>query len=94
LIIWVKDEPGGTVLKGYDHKLRNVVTMREIDDGENWQITHYKEVHTMRASGCPDPVDFIMRLISPRNEDTHDDLPFLMFSNFDTGENIEVWEMI
>ena len=94
MIIWVEDKDGTTTLKGYDNKLRNVVTMREVEGGERWEITHYKEVHTIRASGCPDPVAFIMRLISPRNENPHEDLPFLRFNNNETGESIEVWEMI
>lgn len=94
VIIWVNDKDGTTTLKGYDHKLRNVVTMREIEGGEKWEIAHYKEVHTIKASGCPDPVAFIMRLISPRDEDEDDGVPFLMFNNHDTGESIEVWEMV
>jgi len=94
VIIWVDKHEGTTRLRGYDRKLRNIVTMTETDGGENWRIQHYKETHVMKASGCPDPVDFIMRLISPRNEERYDDMAFLTFINHDTNESIEVWEMI
>lgn len=94
MIIWVDTFNDDTRLRAYDHKLRHVATMSEIDNGEKWRIEHYKETHEMPASGCPDPVAFIMALISPRNTDPYDDLPFLSFVNHDTNETVEVWELI
>ncbi len=95
MIVWVEDDTEGrTILRGYDAKLRPVVVMREIDNGERWSIEHYKETHVIKAYGCPDPVKFVMRLISPRNEATNDQAPLLRYENFTTKETIEVWDVV
>ena len=46
----------------------------------------------MKGAGCPDPIDFIFKLISPRQDLPVDDsIPYLRFQSNDTGELWEVW---
>lgn len=93
MIVWVQSDDGGrTVLTGFDGRLRERVKL--IEDENEWEIHINSGIERMPADGTPDPIEFVMRLISPRKRPRDStEAPFLLFKNHDTGEAWEVWEV-
>ena len=91
-MVWVhKNDDGSTELIGYDKGMKQVA--RLVEDGDNWTITSRNgDKYQMKGAGCPDPIDFIFKLISPVMPIQDDaDIPYLRFKNDATGECWEVW---
>lgn len=94
MIAWVNNTTdGNTVLllfKRNKTTLKPVATMTEV--GDNWeiQIGDAKKM-TISGSGCPDPIEFLMTLTSPRNNIPNTDDPLMEYSKGD--EKWEVWEV-
>lgn len=94
MMVWVVKTGNKVILKGFDSHMRQRIEMTEIED--EWTIQTASGTYTINGQGCPDPVDFVMKLISPRREPTVNDrveMPFLTFKNDDSGERWEVWEV-
>ena len=92
MMVWVKkDSDGNTILTAFNKNLKEITNM--IESGDDWTITSRSgEQYQMKGAGCPDPIDFIFKLISPRREIPVDDsIPYLRFQCNDTGELWEVW---
>ena len=92
MMVWVhKNDDGSTELVGYDKGMKRIARM--VEKGDDWIITSKNgDRYEMKGSGCPDPIDFIFKLISPvdPNPDVVD-VPYLRFHNSSTGECWEVW---
>jgi len=91
-MVWVhKNDDGSTELVGYDKGMR--IIARLIENGDDWSITSKNgDTYSMKGSACPDPIDFIFKLISPVNPNPDgEDIPYLRFQNDSTGECWEVW---
>ena len=92
MMVWVhKNDDGSTELVGYEKGMKVIARMIEV--GDDWTIsTRSGDRYTMKGAGCPDPIDFIFKLISPGNPGkAESDIPFLRFKNDTTGECWEVW---
>jgi hypothetical protein len=92
MMVWVhQNDDGSTELVGYEKGLK--VVARMVESGDDWTITSKSgDTYKMKGAGCPDPIDFIFKLISPRAKDeATDDVPFLRFKNHKSGECWEIW---
>lgn len=93
MMVWVNKKPDGTTeMTGYDKGMK--VLTRMVEDGDDWTITSRAGgEYQMKGAGCPDPIEFIFRLISPRNHEMNLDekLPLLRFQSEESGELWEVW---
>ncbi len=92
MMVWVNKKPDGTTeLKGYNKSMSVITSM--VEDGDDWTITSRSgEEYQMKGAGCPDPIDFIFKLISPRQKmEIDDSIPYLRFQSNETGELWEVW---
>ena len=92
MMVWVNHVNGTrTELIGYNKSMQVVSSM--VESGDDWTITSRSgEQYQMKGAGCPDPIDFIFKLISPRQDLPVDDsIPYLRFQSNDTGELWEVW---
>jgi len=97
-MVWVcRDDEGsgdGTRIIGFDKRMREKVRM--VESGNDWTITNANgKTYEMKGNGCPDPLTFIMTLMSPRRSpaDMVADLPFMRYRHEDSGEVWEVWEV-
>ena len=66
-------------------------TMTEVGDEWSIQIGNKPPV-IIAGSGCPDPIEFLMTLSSPRNTAEQDEIPLMSFNN--GKEKWEVWEVL
>jgi len=92
MIVWVnKTESGQTELKGYNKSMQVITSM--VESGDDWTITSRScEQYQMKGAVCPDPIEFIFKLISPRKKmEIDDSVPYLRFQSNTTGELWEVW---
>ena len=92
MMVWVKkDSDGNTILTAFNKNLKEITSM--IESGDDWTITSRSgEQYQMKGAGCPDPIDFIFKLISPRKEmPVDDEIPYMTFQSNETGEKWEVW---
>lgn len=70
--------------------LKPVATMTE--DGDNWEIQIGNAKATViSGAGCPDPIEFLMTLTSPRNSVVDTSTPLMQYARGD--EKWEVWEV-
>ena len=94
MIAWVnKTTDDNTVLllfRRSRNKLKPVATMTEV--GDNWEIqVGDAKKTTISGAGCPDPIEFLMTLVSPRNTVIDDNTPLMEFKR--GSEKWEVWEV-
>jgi hypothetical protein len=94
MIAWVnKTTDDSTVLllfRRNQHTLKPVATMTEV--GDNWEIQIGDEKKTIiSGSGCPDPIEFLMTLTSPRNTTQNTSDPLMQYNR--GNEKWEVWEV-
>jgi len=91
-MVWVHSlGDGSTELIGYEKGMK--VVARMVENGDDWTITSKSgDTYNMKGAGCPDPIDFIFKLISPVMPiNDNPDIPYLRFKNDTTGECWEVW---
>ncbi len=95
MIGWVEKDDDVTRLTIYNSRIKTIAALAEID-GE-WLVIDVDNhldptIHTMIGRDCPDPVEFLMTLISPRNTEDPGG-PLVVFDRFDTSERWEIWEV-
>lgn len=94
MIAWVnKTTDDNTVLllfRRERHGLKPAATMTEVDDAWEIQIGDAKTT-TISGAGCPDPIEFLMTLVSPRNNAIDDKTPLMEYKR--GNEKWEVWEV-
>lgn len=95
MIAWaskVKLLNDSVVMLVFNERLKPVGSM--IEQGNDWLVQNGDLLpFQIKADGCPDPMDFMFKLTSPRNEDIEADKPFMEFTMHDGGERWEVWEV-
>ena len=94
MIAWVNNTTdNSTVLLLFRRnrtKLKPVATMTEV--GDQWEIQIGDQDKTyISGAGCPDPIEFLMTLVSPRNTVAQDSEPLMQYRRGD--EKWEVWEV-
>ena len=94
MIVWVDHGIDGARLRGWDHHGFEIITMTEDVLSGVWALKASGVQKDVPASACADPVEFAMRLASPRNESEIAEPPFLTFVKDSTGERWEVHGVI
>ena len=83
---------GAKVLLCFNSNLKPVASMIEL--GDDWLVQNGTLApFQIKGKGCPDPIEFMFKLVSPRKADIESDTPFLEFTNSESGERWEVWEV-
>ena len=95
MIAWAGDVQilnGAKVLLMFNDRMKAVASMIEM--GDEWLVQNGElPPFQMSGQGCPDPIDFMFKLVSPTSPDIESDTPFLEFTKNDTNERWEVWEV-
>ena len=94
MIAWVQRIPiiDATVVLGFNKSVKPVGAI--VEQGNDWVVMNGNaQPYLMKGDGCPDPIDFLMKLVSPIKRDIEADTPLMSFDKPDTNERWEVWSV-